>query len=179
LHSSRRIPELIAKPRHHFQRFNLDQAEDFVQATLEAHNLSEKEYPRIVAGQCGTWAQIAIALNKMELACEKSTEALRIRQEIYAETNVVFSQLVASYATLGRVKAMTGKLEEARALINESIRLRKEMPKFSQLQLCTPLVYLSFVEFMEGKMELARARLIEALEHREEEYGKDDTKSTR
>lgn len=174
-----RRKELIETLRHHFQRFNLEQAEEFVQATLQVHELSETKYPRIVAGQCGTWAQIAIALNKMELAYEKSSEALRIRQEIYANTNVVFSQLVASYATLGRVKAMTGQLTEARALINESIRLRKQIPKFSQLQLYTPLVYLAFVEFKEGKMELARTHLTRALEHREEEYGKDDVKSPR
>ncbi len=123
----------MANHRYHFQRFNLDQAEEFIQATLGTHELSEKKYPRIVAGQYGTWAHVAIALNKMKLAQEKSAEALRIRQEIYAETKVVFSQLVASYATLGRIKAMMGETEKARELINELIRLRKAMPKFSQL----------------------------------------------
>ena len=74
---------------------------------------------------------------------------------------------------------MNDELEEAERLLTKSIELRKQMPKFTNLQLYTPIVALSHIELSRGHLSEAEARLLEALGVREEAYGFDDCESVR
>lgn len=74
---------------------------------------------------------------------------------------------------------MNNELEEAERLLIKSIELRKQMLKFTKLQLYTPIVALSYIELSRGHLREAEARLREALDVREKAYGFDDRESVR
>lgn len=105
-------------------------------------------------------------------------QSFDINQDIYKEQQIITSSYAASYAEFGRVLIMND-LEEAERLLIESIELRKAMPKFTRLQLYTPIVALSYIDLTREHLEEAEARLREALAVREEFYGFDDRESVR
>ncbi|KAL9036909.1 MAG: hypothetical protein Q9214_005930 [Letrouitia sp. 1 TL-2023] len=74
---------------------------------------------------------------------------------------------------------MNNELKEAERFSTISIELRKRMPKFTKLQLYTPMVALSYIDLLRGHLGKAEARLREALGVREEVYGPDDRESAR
>ncbi|KAK0508081.1 hypothetical protein JMJ35_009165 [Cladonia borealis] len=164
---------------YHFERFNPEECMDYVQATLTTHSDSKEYHPRIVAGQYGTWAQIALRTNQCELGLEKMQEHLKIRESIFAETGVVDSHIAAAYSETARAMLMNGMSSEARTLIHRSIDLRKQMTKFSRLQLHSPLMYLSWIDCYEGSHQDAVDKLLEALQDREVEFGRDDQEGMR
>lgn len=106
-------------------------------------------------------------------------QSFDINQDIYREQQVITSSYAASYAEFGRVLIMNNELEEAERLLVKSIELRKAMPKFTRLQLYTPIVALSYIDLIREHLEEAEARLREALDVREEFYGFDDRESVR
>lgn len=164
----------------YYQRFNPEGAYDYIQATLAVHeDCVGEEYPRIVAAQYGTWSAIAKEINDPKLAMETGMKSLAIREQLYTESGVPDSQIVASYASAGLTYIMNGKYDEAEQFVNKSITLRKQMPNFSRLQLYSPLVYLSLIYLYRGKREDAAGYLLEALGDREVEYGIDDHESMR
>lgn len=152
---------------------------DYVQATLTTHSDSMESYPRIVAGQYGTWAQVALRTNQYELGLEKMREHLKIRESIFAETGTLDSHIAAAYSETARAMLMNGLFSEARTLIYRSIELRKQMPKFSRLQLHSPLMYLAWIDWHEGSYQDAVDKLLEALRDREVEFGRDDYEGMR
>ena len=152
---------------------------DYVQATLTTHSDSKEYHPRIVADQYGTWAQIALRTNQYELGLEKMHEHLKIRESIFADTGIVDSNIAAAYSETARAMLMNGMSSEARALINRSIELRQQMPKFSRLQLHSPLMCLAWIDWYEGGHQDAVDKLSEALRDREVEFGRDDQEGMR
>ena len=106
-------------------------------------------------------------------------QSFDINLDIYKEQHVITSSYAASYAEFGRVLIMNDELEEAERLLTKSIELRKQMPKFTKLQLYTPTVALSYIDLLRGHLKGAEARLREALGVREEAYGFDDRESVR
>lgn len=75
---------------------------------------------------------------------------------------------------------MAGNIQRADSLIKESVRLRKQMPNFTRLQLYSPIIFTSYIQLLQGKFEDAETELLNALRDREVEYNtKDDTKSKR
>ena len=157
----------------------MDEALEYVEATLQVLNLSPRPYPRIVANQYGTWGNVAMSLNKPKLAREKCEKAHQINQEIYATEKVITSQYVASYSELGRIMIMNNEIEEAEKLIKKSEDLRRQMPHFSRLQLYSPFIFKSYILIMKGKYTEAEDILKEAIKDRELVYGKDDTENKR
>ena len=152
---------------------------DYLQATLTANSDSREHYDRIVAGQYGTWAQIALRTNQHELGLKKMQEHLEIRECIFAGTRVVDSHITAAYSETARAMLMNGIFSRARALIYRSIELRKQMPNFSRLQLHSPLMYLAWIDWHEGNHQIAVDRLLEVLRDREVEFGRDDCEGMR
>lgn len=106
-------------------------------------------------------------------------EHLEIRESVFAETGIVDSHIAAAYSETARAMLMNGIFSKARALIYQSIELRKQMPKFSRLQLHSPLMYLAWIDWHEGSHQSAVDRLLEALRDREVEFGKDDHEGMR
>lgn len=127
--------------RHYYLQRNMDEALEYVQATLKVHKISPNSYPRIEAVQYGTWSMIAMSLNQPELAREKGSKALRIHIGLYEADKTITSQLVASYTELGRIMILNGEIAEVERLIKESEHLRRQMRKFTRLQLFTPLLH--------------------------------------
>ena len=165
--------------RYHFERFSPEECMDYLQTTLTTHSDSTEYHPRIVAGQYGTWAQVALRTNQYKLGLEKMQEHLKIRESIFAETGVVDSHIAAAYSETARAMLMNGIFTEARTLIYRSIELRKQMPGFSRLQLHSPLMYLSWINWHEGNHQSAVDQLSEALRDREVELGRDDHEGMR
>ena len=147
---------------------------DYLQATLTAHSDSKEYHPRIVAGQYGTWAQVALRTNQYELGLMKMQEHMTIRESVFAETGIVDSHIAAAYSETARAMLMNGIFDKARPLIHRSIELRKQMPKFSRLQLHSPLMYLAWIDWHEGNHQSAVDKLLEVLRDREVEFGMDD-----
>ena len=152
---------------------------DYLQATLTTHSDSMEYHPRIVAGQYGTWAQVALRTNQYELGLMKMQEHLEIRESVFAETGIVDSHIAAAYSETARAMLMNGIPGKARNLIHRSIELRKQMPKFSRLQLHSPLMYLAWIDWHEGSHQNAVNKLLEALRDREVEFGMDDHENMR
>ena len=152
---------------------------DYLQATLTTHSDSTDYHPRIVAGQYGTWAQVALRTNQYELGLKKMQEHLEIRESVFAETGIVDSHIAAAYSETARAMLMNGIFSKARTLIYRSIELRKQMPKFSRLQLHSPLMYLAWIDWHEGSHQSAVDKLLEALRDREVEFGRDDHEGMR
>lgn len=152
---------------------------DYLQATLSTHSDSKEYHPRIVAGQYGTWAQVALRTNQYELGLEKMQEHLKIRESIFAETGIVDSHIAAAYSETARALLMNGMFSKARTLIYRSIELREQMPKFTRLQLHSPLMYLAWIDWYEGSHQDAVWKLLEALRDREVEFGRDDHEGMR
>lgn len=166
--------------RHHVLERNLDEASDWANATLKIFELCPKEYPMLRACQYATLSAVARERNQPTLACEAYGECFRINQEVYESNRVITSQLVAAYTELGRVMIMAGNIEEAEELIQESIRLRRQMPEFCRLQLYSPILYTSYIQLVRSEHEAAEKELLSALRDRELEYKtKDDTESKR
>lgn len=157
----------------------MDEALDYVRATLTVLSICPDNYLRIEAAQYGTWANVAMSLNQPELAREKGLQSLRINQDIYATDRITTSQYVAAFSELGRIMVMDNEFEEAERLIKESERLRRQMPDFTRLQLFSPTVFYSYIEVVRGQFKAAEEHLVEALGHREKKYGKDDRESKR
>lgn len=152
---------------------------DYLQATLTTHSDSMECHPRIVAGQYGTWAQVALRTNQYELGLKKMQEHLEIREGVFAQTGIVDSHIAAAYSETARAMLMNGIFSKARTLIYRSIKLRKQMPKFSRLQLHSPLMYLAWIDWHEGNHQSAVDKLLEALRDREVEFGRDDHEGMR
>ena len=152
---------------------------DYLQATLTTHSDSMEDHPRIVAGQFGTWAQVALRTNEYELGLKKMQEHLEIREKVFAETGIVDSHIAAAYSETARAMLMNGIFSKARTLIYRSIELRKKMLKFSRLQLHSPLMYLAWIDWHEGNHQSAVDKLLEVLRDREVEYGRDDHRGMR
>lgn len=132
------------------------------------------------ACQHATLSAVARAKNQPEIACREYGDCFRINLEVYKRTKVVTSQLVAAYSEMGRVLIMTGDLDHADELIKESVRLRRQMPNFSKLQLFSPIMFTSYIQVLKCQYAEAEAQLLEALGDREMEYQmQDDIKSKR
>ena len=101
--------------------------------------------PRIVAAQYGTLNAIAEELNDPKFAMETEKKSLAIREEISQRTGVPDSHIVASYTSAELTYFMNRKFDEAEHFVNKSMTLRKHIPKFSRLQLHSPLVYLPLI----------------------------------
>lgn len=166
--------------RVYYQRFNPEEAYDYIQATLAVHEdcVGEK-HPRIIAAQYGTWNAIAKEINDPKLAMETGMKSLAIREQLYTESGIPDSQIVASYASAGLTYLMNGRDDEAEQFVNRSMTFRKQIPNFSRLQLYSPLVYLSLIYLYRGKCEDAANYLLEALGDRTLKYGVDDHESMR
>ena len=106
-------------------------------------------------------------------------EHLEIRESVFAETRIVDSHIAAAYSETARAMLMNGIFSKARTLIYRSIELRKQMPKFSRLQLHSPLMYLAWIDWHEGSHQSAVDKLSEALRDREVEFGRDDHENMR
>lgn len=167
--------------RHHFLQRNLDEALEYVHTTLDIlETCPPNSHPSIQAGQYATWAAVALHLNQPTLAREKYRECFRINQEIFAAgPAVITGQYVAAYTELGRILIATNDLDEAAELINESERLRRQMPHFSRLQLFSPILFYSHIELIRGEYAAAEQHLLEALRDRQMHYGLDDHESKR
>ena len=152
---------------------------DYLLAALTNHSDSRECYPRIVAAQHGTWAQLALRGNYYELGLQKMQEHLKIRESIFAKTGIADSHIAAAYSETARAMLMNGMYSEARTLIYRSIELRAQMPNFSRLQLHNPLMYLAWIDWHEGNPHIAVDRLLGALQDREVEFGRDDHESMR
>jgi tetratricopeptide (TPR) repeat protein len=158
---------------------NLDDSIDYVEAALEAHKISPDNHIRMLAAQYGTWCNVAMSLNQPLVAREKGLQSFRLNQRHFERTQVVDSQYVASYSELGRIMIMNGELDEAERLIQESARLRRQLPHFTRLHLYSPILFYSYIEVIRGQFESAEAHLLQALRDREAKYGKNDTESKR
>ena len=110
---------------------------------------------------------------------ETGMKSLSIREQLFAESGVPDSQIVASYTSAGLTYLMSGRYDEAEQFVNKSMALRKQMPNFTRLQLYSPLVYLSLIYLYRGKCEDAADYLLEALGDRKLKYGTDDHESMR
>ena len=152
---------------------------DYLQATLTTHSDSREHHPRIVAGQYGTWAQLALRTNQCDLGLRKMQEHLEIRESIFAKIRIVDSHIAAAYSETARAMLMNGRFSEARTLIDRSIELRKQMPNFSCLQLHNPLMYLAWIDWYEGDHHTAVDGLLELLHNRLVQFGKDDQEGMR
>ena len=152
---------------------------EYLQATLTTHSDSMEHHPRIVAGQYGTWAQLALRTNQYDLSLRKMQEHLEIRESIFAKIRIVDSHIVAAYSETARAMLINGRFSEARTLIYRSIELRKQMPNFSRLQLHNPLMYLAWIDWYEGDHQTTVDGLLELLQDRLVKFGKDDHEDMR
>lgn len=133
----------LRKPRCEYKRFNMDQSLKYIQFTMEVLDEYPGQHLRIRAVILGTWGNLAMEIDQPEVALDKNLEALGIRQALYEETGIVDSQLTASYTETARAMMMNGMFEKAKAYIETSISLRQSMPKFSRLQLYSPLCHMA------------------------------------
>ncbi|KAI1146855.1 hypothetical protein F4825DRAFT_439425 [Nemania diffusa] len=69
--------------------------------------------------------------------------------------------------------------DKAVEALNQSIDLRKQMPKFEKDWLCTPLYHLGITHHCMGKLEKAASDLEEAIAAREEKFDLNDRVSHR
>ena len=79
-----------------------------MQATLRVYNECGEEYPSILANQYGTWAEIAVCINKPELAMTKMQRSFEIREAFYQKTQVADSHIAAAYSNTAKVMLMNG-----------------------------------------------------------------------
>lgn len=133
----------------------------------------------LVAGQYGTWCNVAMSLNQPSVAREKGLQCFRLNQQYFETTKVVDSQYVAAYTGFARILIMNEELEEAERLIKESERLRRSLPHFTRLHLYSPILFYSYIEIIRGQYDSAETHLLQALGDRETRYGRDDTESKR
>lgn len=151
----------------------------YVHLTLRILDEEPGTYPLIRAVQLGTWGNIALKTNQPEVALERNLEALEIREMLFADSGVITSQLTASYTETAFAMMANGLLSKAKELIETSASLRKQMPKFSRLQLYSPLYYKAILYKHEGEYAQAADFALEALRDREAAFGPDDHENTR
>ncbi|KAK7928259.1 tetratricopeptide repeat domain-containing protein [Apiospora marii] len=164
---------------YQYQRLRMEDSLVYVQLTLRILDESPGDYAQIRAGNLGTWGNVALKINQADVALEKNLEALEIRKNTLAATGVVNSQIAASYTETAFAMIANGLFSEAEELIETSISLRKQMPKFSRLQLCSPLYYKAILYNHKGDYMRAAACASEALRDREMAYGPDDHENKR
>lgn len=164
----------LHEPRCEYKRFNMEQSLKYIQFTMEVLDEDPGQHRRIRAVMLGTWGNLAMETDQPEVALDKNLEALGIRQALYEETQIVDSQLTASYTETARAMMMNGMFEKAKAFIETSISLRKSMPQFSRLQLYSPLCYMAQIHIHQEAYDYAARNIYEAMRDREIEYGRPD-----
>ncbi|KAK8128617.1 tetratricopeptide repeat domain-containing protein [Apiospora sp. TS-2023a] len=164
---------------YQYQRLRMDDSLAYVQLTLRILDENPGDYAQIRAGNLGTWGNVALKINQADVALEKNLEALEIRKNTLAATGEVNSQIAASFTETAFAMIANGLFSEAEELIETSICLRKQMPKFSRLQLCSPLYYKAILYNHKGNYVQAAAYASEALRDREMAYGPDDHENKR
>ncbi len=133
----------------------------------------------LLAAIHGTRGVVSMEINQPEAALEHIQIHMDLRLESFHETNRVDSKLAAGYTELGRALSLNGLFAKAKEAFIKSIELRRQMPKFTRLQLFTPLKGLSLVAWHEGNNEQAAQLLLEALQDRELAFRLDDREGNR
>lgn len=100
-------------------------------------------------------------------------------QNEYKATGKITGFQTSTLTTLGQAFAMNQLHDKAVEALNQSIDLRKQMPKFEKDWLCTPLYHLGITHHCMGKLEKAASDLEEAIAAREEKFDLNDRVSHR
>ncbi|KAJ8129609.1 hypothetical protein O1611_g4023 [Lasiodiplodia mahajangana] len=100
-------------------------------------------------------------------------------QNEYKATGKVTGFQTSTLTTLGQAFAMNRLYDKAVEALNQSVNLRKQMPKFERGWLCTPLYHLGITHHCMGRLEEAAGYLEEAISAREENFGFNDRVSHR
>jgi tetratricopeptide (TPR) repeat protein len=165
--------------RYHQERSNPTECLASVEATMAAHEDSQKSFPSLTAEINGTAGIICLEINNPDDTLRYLQDYLVIREQIFAQTNEISAKLAAGYSETAQAMMANGLFSKAKEMLEKSIDLRRQMPKFTELQLFSPLLHLALCYWHERNYDKADNLLLKALRDRGAKFGKDDTEGRR
>jgi len=129
---------------------------------------------------------MAAATNAKELAIFHQEQCKEIEEELFNESGCYTSRLAIACSDLGRAKIANYSFEGVMDLFEQSMKIRKNLPNFDELQLYNPLRGIAMVHYYYGlqgdkqdEFYTSKAYLEKALAIREARFGKNDIEGGR
>ncbi|ROW15424.1 hypothetical protein VPNG_02302 [Cytospora leucostoma] len=142
---------------------------------LEEPSKLEEEYGKLYRGRIA----LAVSSRNADDLLHYAQLAFEVEREMYRKTGQPRAFLAVAYNDLGHGWACQKRWDKAIHYLEESKKIRENMPGFTRDKLFSPLYHLGLVLCHQGSLDKAEAVLDQAIQDRAEAFGPDDATSTR